>query len=206
MAFHEHRFPEHISYGARGGPKFKTSVLVLSSGREKRNVDWELARAEYDVAHGLKTQADLDQLLAFFYTAQGMAHGFRFKDWADFELDQQVIGVTDTTTSEFQIYKRYSFGAVNFDRNLTKIVASSYTVWVNSVQLTEGVGAGQFQIDITTGVITLGATHVATTGQDVEVECEFDVPVRFNTDRMETTIEYFERFNWTGIMLVEERI
>ena len=57
-------------------------------------------------------------------------------------------------------------------------------VWVNNVEITEGGGAGQFQVDLLTGVITLGSTLAAQTGTDVEAECEFNVPVRFNVQKL----------------------
>ena len=37
MAFHEIRFPDNISRGARGGPERRTQVVELASGDEERN-------------------------------------------------------------------------------------------------------------------------------------------------------------------------
>jgi len=37
MAFHEVRFPDNISRGARGGPERRTQVVELVSGDEERN-------------------------------------------------------------------------------------------------------------------------------------------------------------------------
>jgi uncharacterized protein (TIGR02217 family) len=203
MAFHEVRFPEEIAYGGVGGPTFHTTVLELGSGQEKRNINWSRPRAEFDVAYGIKTKTEFEELLAFFYAREGKAHGFRYKDWTDFELDRQTIGTTDASENEFQAFKRYSNGSVNYDRPLKKIVAASYTVWVNSVQLTEGVGAAQFQINVNTGVVTIGATHAATMGQAVELACEFDVPVRFDTDLMAAKLEDFNLYEWGQVILKE---
>ena len=41
MAFHNVQLPEEVERGAQGGPQFKTTVFTLSSGYEKRNVEWE---------------------------------------------------------------------------------------------------------------------------------------------------------------------
>jgi len=206
MAFDEVRFPDQISFGATGGPKFNTTVIVLESGFEQRNANWTNTRGEWDVAHGLKTQTELDTLIDFFYARRGKARGFRFKDWSDFELDRQNIGTTDSSTAVFQIFKRYTSAAINFDRNLSKIVSGTYMVWVNAVLLTEGGGATQFTIDQNTGKITIGSTHAATSGQAVEAKTEFDVPVRFNTDHLQVNIEFFNRFNWGQIPVIELRI
>jgi len=205
MAFHDVQFPAAISYGSSGGPQFKTTILELSSGYEKRNVDWSLVRAAYDVSHGIKTKPDMDAIRSFFYARQGRAYGFRFKDWGDFELARQSIGVTDGATLAYQIYKRYSSGVTDFDRNLTKIVLASVTLWVNSTVIAEGSGAGEYAVDLATGIVTLGSALAATTGQDVEITCQFDVPVRFDTDHLNSSHDFYEVESWDAIPLVEVR-
>jgi uncharacterized protein (TIGR02217 family) len=72
--FHEVRFPDNIAYGATGGPEFATTMVATSSGHEKRNVNWSEARGRWDVATGLKKQAQIDELIAFFpgATRQGL--------------------------------------------------------------------------------------------------------------------------------------
>lgn len=205
MTFHEVQFPPAISYGSSGGPQFKTTVLELSSGYEKRNIDWSLVRAAYDVSQGIKTKEDMDVLRAFFYARRGRAYGFRFKDWGDFELAQQEIGATDGSTAAFQIYKTYSSSGTDFDRVITKPVDGTVRVWVNSVEIDEGSGNGEFEVDLTTGIITLGSTHVATSTYPVEVECEFDVPVRFDTDHLDASHDFYNVESWESIPLVEVR-
>ena len=93
--FHEVRFPDNIAYGATGGPEFATTVVVTGAGHEQRNVDWAEARGRWDVASGLKNQAQLDELIAFFRARKGKAYGFRFKDWTDYKATGQLIGTGD---------------------------------------------------------------------------------------------------------------
>lgn len=211
MSFDEVRFPTDINYGSEGGPRFNTTVLTLSSGHEKRNINWADVRAEYNVGYGVKTQAQIDTIRDFFYARQGMARGFRFRDWSDYILTRQAIGQNDGSTSTFQIYKRYTSNAINYDRDLTKIVSdgdvvsTTLGVWVNNAAITEGGGAGEFSINRNTGIITLGSTLAAASGQDVEVQCEFDVPVRFNTDHFSIAIDNFSSQSWNGIPIVEIR-
>jgi uncharacterized protein (TIGR02217 family) len=69
--FHEGRFPDNIAYGATGGREFATTVVATGAGHEKRNVNWPEARGRWDVASGLKKQAQIDELIAFFRGAQG---------------------------------------------------------------------------------------------------------------------------------------
>lgn len=211
MAFQNVRFPTDISYGAVGGPGFNTTVLTLSSGHEKRNVNWSLVRAQYNISYGIKTQAQMDLVRDFFYARQGMAFGFRFRDWTDYKLTRQVIGTTDGDTQAFQIFKRYTSNSVNYDRDLTKIVADgdveslTLIVWVGGAAIDEGGGAGEFSIDMNTGIVTLGSLLYTVSGDDVEVQCEFDVPVRFDTDLLAVSIDNFSSESWNSIPLVEIR-
>jgi uncharacterized protein (TIGR02217 family) len=69
--FHEVRFPDNIAYGATGGPEFATTVVATGSGYEKRNVNWSEARGRWDLASGLKKQAQIDELIAFFRARRG---------------------------------------------------------------------------------------------------------------------------------------
>ena len=100
--FHEVRFPDNIAYGATGGPEFATTVVVTGAGHEQRNVDWAEARGRWDVASGLKNQAQLDELIAFLRARKGKAYGFRFKDWTDYKTTGQLVGTGDGTNKTFR--------------------------------------------------------------------------------------------------------
>src|SRR5262245_55974480 len=100
--FDEVQFPPDIAYGAVGGPEYRTTVLVTASGREQRNSAWAQARGRWNVAHGLKSRAQVAALIAFFRARKGRAHGFRFKDWTDYQATGQPLGTGDGTTTAFQ--------------------------------------------------------------------------------------------------------
>lgn len=212
MAFHEVRLPEEIEIGAQGGPAFNTSIISLSSGFEQRNINWEQARLKWDIGYGvmgkdgLVDEISMDRLIAFFYAREGRAHGFRFKDWTDFELVRSVIGLTDGANASFQIIKRYTSGFIDHDRQITKIVNGSVSVWVDNVLITQGVGDSQYQINLNTGLITLGVTLASQIGTNVEVQCEFDVPVRFDTDQLSLNVFLFNASSIPNIQIVEIRV
>jgi len=200
MAFVEQRLPEDVERGASGGPGFKTTVITLSSGYERRNQDWEKVRGKWDIGYGLTRKSQIEAVINHFYAMRGQLTGFRFKDWSDFQIGdslggdattRQSIGLTDGTNATFQIFKRYSVAAYFFDREITKPVSGTVRVWVNDIERVEGAGADQFQVDTTTGIITIGSTLAALNGPAVEVICEFDVPVRFESDSLDITTEVF---------------
>lgn len=196
--FVEQQFPPEISYGSKGGPSFSTDVFTATSGAEQRNINWELSRCRYDVSHGIKTRAQMDDIIEFFYAMKGKAIGFRFKDWSDYTLTDGQIGVGTGVLTTFQIKKLYTVGSETYSRNLKKIVASTLVVKVNGVTKTITT---DYTVDLNTGIITFVVAPTNT--HPVTATCEFDVPVRFDTDEMNITQEAFELETWDSIPLVE---
>ncbi|MBY0408102.1 MAG: DUF2460 domain-containing protein [Rickettsiales bacterium] len=199
MAFIEVRFPADIAYGATGGPEFSTEVVVTHGGYEQRNINWSQARAKYNVAHGVKTQAQLDALIAFFRARKGRADGFRFKDWTDYKVSGQALGSGDGTRKIFQLVKTYASGGSSDTRTITKPVAGTVKLYLAGVL--QSVGAYALALD--TGVVTF--TAAPGSGVAVTADFEFDVPVRFDTDRLAASIDAYGSHSWNDIPLVEVR-
>jgi len=199
MSFIETRFPDDISYGSSGGPEYATDVVSTESGYEQRNINWEAARARYNVAHGVKTQAQLDTLIAFFRARKGRAIGFRFKDWADFQGIGVALGTGTGAQTQFQLIKSYQSGGVEEVRTITKPVAGTVKLYLNSVLQTSGVS-----VDTETGLVTFSSPPGS--GVAVAADFEFDVPVRFDTDRLSASLDAYGVHSWHDIPLVELRV
>ncbi len=137
MSFHEIRFPDNISRGAKGGPQRRTQIVALASGDEERNASWGNSRRAYDAAYGIRRADDLAAVVAFFEARNGRLHGFRWKDWADYKSSlpsqpitgfDQPLGLADGTTSVFQLVKEYRSGAQTWVRPITKPVAGTVVI------------------------------------------------------------------------------
>lgn len=218
MAVHEVRLPDDIERGAVGGPQFKTLVHESDTGFEQRDIKWSQARGSWDISYGIMAIDDPDSLKtvvsdinAFFRAREGRAHSFRFKDWSDFEIgdpsdpsnDNQPIGVGDDSTVNFQIFKRYTSGGINYDRTLYKIVQGTLSVFIDAVLQVEG-GGNDYTVDYDTGIITFNLAPTA--GQTISIACEFDVLVRFNTDKLNISVETFNAGSIPGIEIIELRL
>lgn len=199
MTFHEVRFPDDIAYGATGGPAYSTSVVATASGYEQRNMNWSAARGSWDVSSGLKKPSQLDLLIAFFRARKGKAYGFRFKDWTDYKATGQLLGAGDGANKVFQLVKIYASGAGSETRTITKPVLGTVKPYLAGVLQSSG-----WSINTATGVLTFSTAPAQ--GVAVTVDFEFDVPVRFDTDSMEATIENFNINEWPSIPIVEIRV
>lgn len=205
MAFDDVAFPDSIAEGASGGPEFSTAVIISSGGNEQRLANWSRPRRRYNVGTGLKDGDDVAALIAFFLARQGRLRGFRFKDWSDYTMSRQTIGTTDGSDATWQIYKRYTSGSVNSDRPITRPVSGTVRCWVDNVEIVLGPGAGEFQVDLATGIITLGSTLAATDDLAIEAACEFDVPARFDTDSLPLQLTAFQIGEWPDVPVIEVR-
>ena len=207
MAFHEVLFPDAISRGARGGPERRTQIVELASGAEERNASWVNSRRRYDVAYGIRRADDLAAAVAFFEARSGRLHGFRFKDWADFKscLPSQTPGPTDQpvgtgngSTNTFQLAKRYTSGAQSWTRTITKPVAGTVSIALNGTPQASG-----WSVSTTTGLITFATAPAL--GVAITAGFEFDVPVRFDTDVLDVTLDLERLGSITSIPLLEIR-
>jgi len=79
MAFHYIRFPIDIALGARGGPRRQTDIVSLVSGAEERNSLWANSRRYFDAGYGVKSLADMRDVLEFFEERRGRFHSLIFQ-------------------------------------------------------------------------------------------------------------------------------
>ncbi len=207
MGFHEVRFPDNISRGARGGPERRTQIVELTSGDEERNASWANSRRRYDVAYGVRRADDLATVVAFFEARNGRLYGFRYKDWADYKsclpsqspsATDQGLGTGDGTAVTFQLAKTYISGSQAWTRPVTKPVAGSVQVALDGAEQATG-----WSIDTTTGLVSFDAAPG--TGVLVTAGFTFDVPVRFDSDTLDVSLDIERLGSITSIPLVEIR-
>ncbi|KKC39812.1 glycoside hydrolase family 24 [Devosia epidermidihirudinis] len=203
MAFHAVRFPLDVALGARGGPERKTDVVTLAGGGEQRNGRWQHSRRRYNAGYGVKSRADMQAVLAFFEERRGRLHGFLWRDGIDHSSNgamptplDQAIGTGNGTRTSFALTKRYGAAFDPYFRPITRPVAGSVRVAVAGVELTSG-----WSVDTATGVV--GFSVAPANGAVVTAGFLFDVPVRFDTDRLDIELASFDGAEVPSIPLVE---
>lgn len=207
MAFHEISFPLRLALSTQGGPERLTDIVSLTNGREARNRRFRYARRRYDVGSALRSVGDLTAVLAFFEARGGRLHGFRFRDPVDFSsagwgssvspLDQ-LIGTGDGQTASFRLIKAYGDHAAVEQRPISKPVGASVRVAFDGVEQTAG-----FVVDQGSGMVTFLPGHVPEDGVEIRAGFEFDVPVRFDTERIEIDLDGFRAGRIPSIPLIE---
>ncbi|MDR3494078.1 MAG: DUF2460 domain-containing protein [Ancalomicrobiaceae bacterium] len=207
-SFHEVVFPVGIALGSTGGPRRKTEIVTLGSGDERRNLRWADSRRHFDAGSGVRSFADLAEVVAFFEARRGRLYGFRFKDLLDdrsstFGADpaplDQPIGSGDGATTVFQLTKTYGG---TWARQISKPIAGTVRVAVAGEAKRFG---SDFSVDAATGLVTFAPASVPAAGAAVTAGYEFHVPVRFDTDDLTVALSQFAAGHIPSIPLIEIR-
>ncbi len=199
VPFDDVLFPLALGREAEVTPQFSTAIVTSAGGQEMRNASWAEARTRYDVAPGVRSEADIATLLAFFRARMGPARGFRLRDPFDFSSSgasfgagDQLLGEGDGVTVSFALVKHYGDAV----RRITRPVAGSVRVAVGGVETTRfTLAAGAY-------VVLDAAPRV---GVAVRAGFLFDVAVRFAEDTLSVTRTTFLAGATTSVPLIEVR-
>lgn len=223
---HDVVFNPRISTGARGGPKFFTTIIAASSGFEKSIANWQASRRSFDVGHVVESQEKLAYVLAFFVARQGRAYGFLFRDpmdyragmkWANNVLVPDAIPeilpvLGNGATTAFQLTKTYSDAAATIVRPITRPTITDFfsgaSVAPIIYQKLSGVwtviSPSAYTISASTGVVTF-TTPPSNTVQ-IGWAGQFYIPARFDTDEMSISLEAANIGEWQSIPIIEVRV
>ena len=206
QAFDDIAYPLALGRDATVIPEFSTSVAVTASGFERRNSLWSNARLRFDVGPGVRSEAELGELIAFFRARRGPARGFRLRDPSDFSsnamtaaptmLDQE-LGTGDGLVASFALIKRYGSGAGAQVRRITRPDADSLLVAIDGVAQLGNWTVGAL------GTITFD--DPVPDGAQVTAGFLFDVPVRFAEDQLEIAGSAFAAGDAPSVPVVEIR-
>ena len=205
-SFHDVRFPMRLALGTSGGPVRRTDIVSLSNGRENRNRRWQDARRRYDAGSGIRSVEDLYEVLAFFEARAGQLCGFRFTDPVDYKScgpagtpssSDHRIGTGDGVERFFQLRKVYGDDGGSTSRDIAKPQAGSVDVQVDGVP----VPGSQFSVNEATGIVRFD--EPPGNGAIIRAGFRFDVPVRFDIDRIEINLDAFRAGRIPTIPLIE---
>jgi uncharacterized protein (TIGR02217 family) len=201
-AFEDVSFPLALGQEAAVEPAFQTAIVTMTSGAEQRNAEWSDARLSFDAGPGVRSEADLQALIAFFRARRGAAVGFRLQDPFDHSSNgmtgtpgaaDQLLGTGDGARTAFPLSKDYG----GQERRITRPVAGSVLVSLDGQAVETGwtLGAkGMVEFD-----------EAPADGAEVRAGYRFDVPVRFAEDRLSLNRATFLAGEAPSVPLIEIR-
>ncbi|WP_299938570.1 DUF2460 domain-containing protein [uncultured Pelagimonas sp.] len=205
--FHEVSFPVAIGLEAEGGPERHVNIVETSNGFEHRNSARRNSRCRYSVPLINRDADELHELKTFFEARGGKLFGFRFKDYSDFQScppmqaispNDQVIGTGGGSVTSFQMVKLYADALGSWVRAINKPIAGTVQIAI------DGAPASGWSVDTTSGVVSFDTAPEA--GAQITAGFAFEVPVRFDVDRLPVQLST----TWIGsageIQLIEVRV
>lgn len=176
--FNEVRLLDCVAYGSEFGHEYRTDIVELRSGVERRNAEWQQPLGRYSVRYQNLGEDDHGVVVSAHHACMGSLIGFRLKDWSDYRAESEVVGTGTGAAQQYQLKKHYTWGSIARERAIKKPVQNTVTVFVDGTQTAA-------TINYQTGQFTLNAAA----GAVITWSGEFDVPVRFSDDRLSFSVD-----------------
>ncbi len=179
--FIERRFFEDIRPQASGGPEYRTIVKQLRNGAEHRNSLWADPLRTFDMTLVPRDRDAVKDLLNFAAESQGAAHGFRLRDWTDFNAPGELIGVGDGNVYWFRLVRAYG----TYSRRILKPVIGTVEVRLDGVLQSPTL----YVVDHINGLVIF--KFAPGSGVAITAAFQFDVPVRFDDDTLKVIMLFY---------------
>lgn len=197
------RFQIPLGFQTSGGPEWSTGIVSLTSGEEVRNAIWAQPLRKWQLVGVPLNEGAANDLLKFFNARSGAAQGFRFSDpfghstarpgFSVSPLDEH-LGQGDGVADRFFLTR--DDGSV-MRKPVTRPVAGSVRMAIDGTEVTD------VPVDDATGEVTFPSPPAP--GTTLTAGFDYDLPVRFETDRLELSQTSSGAFQLVRLSLVEIR-
>jgi uncharacterized protein (TIGR02217 family) len=201
MSFIDHRLPGSVERGATRLDEEEIEIVTTDGRWEVRNARHAQSLLEFTISFTdgkLKTDPVIQAVRHLFKVARGSLHSFRFKDWTEYQLENELIGTGDGSTTTFQLKRSWTLDGETAEKIITRpCLAPAPIITKNGVVQTSG-----YSINYDTGVVTFSSAPA--NGHAILATLEYDVPVRFDV-ALASTMAQFTAERLDSVVLVEVR-
>ncbi|MDR2760892.1 MAG: DUF2460 domain-containing protein [Rickettsiales bacterium] len=198
--FYELNFPDSVAFKCVNSLYFDTNVVRSQSGFEQRSGNREYPLSSFKISSILRNRQEIEQILALFRIARGKLNGFRFRDWLDYKVDNQIIGVGDGESASFQIKKTYQIGNYFVERKIVKPVQNTVNVFLDQINCNDALQS----VDYAQGLVNFSQPPAE--NKLITISCEFDTPVRFRGDVLGVVLADKNSYEIDDLELTEIRL
>lgn len=187
--FINERLLDSLAYGFSGGPQWRTRVTPLRNRIDRRNIESTRPQHEFSGSFDRKEKEVVAYLLAVFNACAGAAYAFRFRNYLDYEVMDQLLVTASGLQQSVQLVKTYSWGPIS--RDVPIRLPDEVNLMANGVPLAHTVGPG--------GVVVFTGLP----GDIITWSGTYDLPVRFTSDEFSGTMESFDATT-VDVQLIED--
>lgn len=184
--------PACEAFGWSGGNGFKTAIVQMANGRERRNAEWSQPQHRFTLPFQNISQSQYIGIKQMHLTALGMLLPFLYLDQSDHTADSELVAVATPGQTEFQLTKTSVISGVSFQRKVFALYVPDgddpgEAVEADPVISVNGVIASGWAFDHDRGVAFPPAPM--TGGEVVRWSGQFSIWVRFNQDDLPFSID-----------------
>jgi uncharacterized protein (TIGR02217 family) len=195
--FYEINFPDSVAFNSVNSLYFDTNIVKSKNNTEQRSNNLDMPLLNFKLSTPLRNKKEIDEITALFRIVKGKLNGFRFRDWLDYKVENQIIGIGDGENCVFQIKKTYLLKNYFVIRNIVKPTPNTASVFLNQVECNNSTQS----IDYARGLARFVTPPAE--GDAIMVNCEFDIPVRFKSDFLNIILTGRDLFEINDLELVE---
>ena len=178
--FYNAKFPENMYIFFEKSINFNTEINKTKNFTEQRITLNNDCYNTYTLNYNNLTHYNLEEIVSFFNIVKGRYSTFRFKDWSDYKVINQLID-SYNGLNNFQLKKTYSINLLDntqvfYTKNITKPVKDKVKIYINSIETTN------FTMDYNTGIFNINNT--LSENDIISADFEFDINVRFFSDEL----------------------
>lgn len=136
-----------MAYPFTSSPRWSTNITQVDNGSEHRNQNWQHPLHRFNAPEAIRCQQDLEAVKEMWMALAGPADSFPLRDPLDFASvplgianvepavarTNQLLGVGDGLTREFQLQKAYQFGSKIYERLIYLPVVDSIVIGMNAL-------------------------------------------------------------------------
>lgn len=183
MAFLESRISERITRETEFEVTHPARTKIYARGGRLEQVFGDSPPVHrVDLALGVRSKAEFQSLVDAFYVVLFTPYeGLRVKNWQDYQATAANSTVAALGGGVYQLQRRHTFGGINYDRDITKPVSGTVTVYdAGGSPLTPTIDytAGTFTVAAGTPSYWVGEFDLPMTFTDSEWRARFEVSIQ----------------------------
>lgn len=194
MSFDSVVFPRELS-AITPRTTWSTTVVMMGSGSEQRNVNWSDARRRFNASNPTLTLAQFRLIEKHFNARRGRARSFPLRDRSSFQATTEVFGTGTGSQTAFQLTINEGDGSNSYNREIFLPENGTILIYDNAVLKTE---ITHYTINYGTGVVTFVTAPLA--GHSLTWTGNFFVPVRYDTDELPDSKLFLWNADGTGLV------
>jgi|GEM_PF-5426110 len=177
-------------FGWQGGPTFRTRIVMMANGRERRNAQWAQARHLYQMPFLNISQAKYASIKNMHLVCLAQVRAFLYWDPLGHAASGDVVGIAVPGQQEFQLSVLSENDGVYYQGDVFALytpAADGAAIQAVPVLYVDGIATTEFSVDYDRGRVVFDVPMAG--GEEISWDGQYSRWVRFNHDDLPMSID-----------------